>query len=275
MTQNELFSTLSPCFSDHVFLVSDFCQLSCPYFLKFFTFFHCRLCILYFFAWGIGWIYAQDCSDSMNSPLLQWCDPHDIFAVHLPIAFSLIRRHAQCKHVWSCVSQCCCRFLRGNLLDFQISMSVFHDMFKFLVIWFNEEDLPQLSGIIELWFLRGPFLLCFLSRCIGHMLPHIWPYIVRSWCCLFPRESLPRTMKIRQVAFRSIKWILWSLSMHLIILSLHPRSSNHQYFSNNTSSDVCVVLVTSMYFSGIGNDSSFGMYSWTLGPSDGDEWNFL
>ena len=30
-------------------------------------------------------------------------------------------------------------------------------------------------------------------------------------------------------------------------------------FSNNTSSDVCVVLVTSMYFNGIGNDSSFGM----------------
>ena len=44
-----------------------------------------------------------------------------------------------------------------------------------------------------------------------------------------------RTMYILQVAFRSTKWILWSLSMHQTILSmhqiilfLHPRSSNHQ-----------------------------------------------
>ena len=35
--------------------------------------------------------------------------------------------------------------------------------------------------------------------------------------------------------------------------------------SYKTSSDVCVVLVTSMNFGGIGNDSSsFGTYSWTL-----------
>ena len=31
--------------------------------------------------------------------------------------------------------------------------------------------------------------------------------------------------------------------------------------------DVCVVLVTSMYFSGTGSDSSFGMYSLTLGST--------
>ena len=35
--------------------------------------------------------------------------------------------------------------------------------------------------------------------------------------------------------------ILWNLSMHLIILFLHQLSSNHQYFSNNTSKwRVCV-----------------------------------
>ena len=37
--------------------------------------------------------------------------------------------------------------------------------------------------------------------------------------------------------------------------------------SNNTSSDVCVVLVTSMYFIGIGHDSSLVMYSLTLGST--------
>ena len=46
-------------------------------------------------------------------------------------------------------------------------------------------------------------------------------------------------------------------------LSIHVRTIIN-IFSNNTSSDVCVVLVTSMRFSGIGNDSSLGMLSLTL-----------
>ena len=37
------------------------------------------------------------------------------------------------------------------------------------------------------------------------------------------------------------------------------------FFFINTSRDVNVVLVTSMYFSGIGNDSSLGIFSLTLG----------
>ena len=79
---------------------------------------------------------------------------------------------------------------------------------------------------------------------------------------------LARTMYIRQVAFRSIKWILWCL-VHASDISLSPSTfqSSSIIFSNNTSSDVCVVLVTSMYFSGTGNDSSFGMYSLALGST--------
>ena len=42
------FYTVVPCFSDHVFLDSDFCQLPCWYFLKFSHYFHCCLCIRYF-----------------------------------------------------------------------------------------------------------------------------------------------------------------------------------------------------------------------------------
>ena len=47
------------------------------------------------------------------------------------------------------------------------------------------------SGITEFWFLDGAFLLLFAFRCIRHMLPHIWPHIVGSWCRLFPRQSHP------------------------------------------------------------------------------------
>ena len=89
--------------------------------------------------------------------------------------------------------------------NFKLSMRVFHDRLKFFVIWFNEEDTTSLSCIIEFWFLDSPFLLCFLFRCIRHVLPHIWPYFIRSRGCSIPRESPPRTMYIRQVAFRSIK----------------------------------------------------------------------
>ena len=77
----------------------------------------------------------------------------------------------------------------------------------------------------------------------------------------------PRTMCILLVAFPLVERILWNLSMSLTIIFLHPRSSNLQYFSNNTSRDVHVVLVASMYFIGIRNDSSLGMYSLTLGST--------
>ena len=60
------------------------------------------------------------------------------------------------------------------------------------------------------------------------MLPHIWPYFIRSGGCLIPRESPPRTMFFRQVAFRSIKWILCSL-VHASDISLS--SSTFQYSS--------------------------------------------
>ena len=51
--------------------------------------------------------------------------------------------------------------------------------------------------------------------------------------------------------------------------SLSPSTSQSSsiFFSNNTSCDVCVVLATSMYFNGIGFDSSLGMYSLTLGST--------
>ena len=77
-----------------------------------------------------------------------------------------------------------------------------------------------------------------------------------------------RTMCILLLAFPSVKQILWILSMRLIILYLHPCSSNlHSVLTNITSSDVCVVLATSMYFNGKGNDSSLGTYSLTLGST--------
>ena len=44
------------------------------------------------------------------------------------------------------------------------------------------------------------------------------------------------------VAFRSIKFILWSLSMHLIILFLHLRSSSHPYVFPPVHAVTCVLF---------------------------------
>ena len=83
-------------------------------------------------------------------------------------------------------------------------------------------------AFVEFWFLDRPSLFCFLFRCNRHMLPHIWPYIIRTRGCLFPRQSPSWTMFILPLAFPSVQRILRSLPMHLIILFLHPRSSNLQ-----------------------------------------------
>ena len=56
--------------------------------------------------------------------------------------------------------------------------------------------------------------------------------------------------------------------MHVTVLDLHPRSSNLQYvFPTIHSVTYVVVLVTPMYFSGIGNDSSLATYSLTPGST--------
>ena len=125
-------------------------------------------------------------------------------------------------------------------------------------------------AIVELWFLDCPALLCFLSFFFAasdikfHISGHtssgreVFCFIAS----LLPDHVYPSG------GFSIGGQILWILSMHPTILFLHPRSSNLQsVFSNITSSDVHDVLVTSMYFNGIGNDSFFGTYSLTLGTT--------
>ena len=87
---------------------------------------------------------------------------------------------------------------------------------------------------------------CFFTFfCIRHMFRHFWPYIVGPWGRLFSRQSSHRTMCIRQVASHSKQWILWNMSVHPIILLLHPHPTSHDKV-------VPAVLVTLMYFKGRG-----------------------
>ena len=69
------FSVLFPCFIDHFFLVSDFCQLSCCNFLQFFPFFyHCCLCIWNFHCLRQTCFYlwiSKGCF-SISSHVVRW-----------------------------------------------------------------------------------------------------------------------------------------------------------------------------------------------------------
>ena len=146
------------------------------------------------------WTCALNCNGSVTLFLLQRCDHRDTSAAHLPIVFSKIRRPRHCKHIRSSFSQCCGRFLRGNLLvfsrhccwrrNFQHSTSGFHGTFQFFIIWFNEEYTYH----VIVCHYRTMIHFCCALLCVSlhqNMLLQIWLYIVGSWGCLFPRKSPP------------------------------------------------------------------------------------
>ena len=81
-----------------------------------------------------------------------------------------------------------------------------------------------------------------------------------SWAeWLSERHEDARWKRIRNTPETWWMFLVWKL--------LHPRSSNLLCFTENTSSDVYVVPVASMYFK-IRNDSSCGTYSLTLGTDE-------
>ena len=236
------FSALIPCLFDHFFLVSDFGQLPCRNFLQFFPFFlRCCFCIRKFHCSRLRNELVNNtvvshrnhpfCSDVILmrcvyrsfypwSRALVGINNTSIFCLAFPntaVGFSTALYRYFARH-------CCWH------RNFQLSPSGFDCDCEFFIVWFYEVYSSHLSGIVEFWFLDSPSLFCFLFCCIRHMSPHIWPYIVRTRGCFFLYVS-PRTMCTHQVAFRSIRWILWSLSMHQTILFLHPRSSNLQHVS--------------------------------------------
>ena len=46
-----------------------------------------------------------------------------------------------------------------------------------------------IPDIVKFWFLDSPSLFSFHFGCIRHLLPHIWPYIIWTRGCSFPRKS--------------------------------------------------------------------------------------
>ena len=188
-----------------------------------------------------------------------------------------MRRHRQYKHMWSCVSQDCGKFLCGNLQVFYKALLLASEFptlcERFFMVCFNSSSsgsmkkIPRnLLALSSFGFSKAHFRFAF--RCIRHMLPHIQKYIVGSWGCLFPRQvSSDHVYPSGGLSFNKVNLVQ---PVHASDDSLSPlHSSDHQYVSSNKmSNDVWVVLVPSMYFSGIGN-------VWLGVPHDGDNWNLL
>ena len=141
-----------------------------------------------------------------------------------------------------------------------------HDVLEFLTIKINEVNTMQYFGIVELWFLDSPLMLLFTFRRIGHIFPILWPQSVWSGGRLFSCQSLTRPCIPGGFSFNIVNLVK---PVHVSDNSRSP-STFHQssmFLSNITPKDVSVVRVTSIYFSGKGNDSSLGTYSLTLGST--------
>ena len=182
-------SALIPCF---FFLVSDFRQLPCRYFLQFFTLFlHSFLCI-----WNFQRLRHRNefvnktvmskriypfCSDVIlmrfvSSSCLTWS--HAFVDINNTSVFGLAFPDIAVGHttvLYRYFARHCCWHR-----NFQLSTGGFQCELEIFVVWLNEEYSYHLPGIVELWFLDCPSLLCFLFCCMGHKFLHTWPYIIRS-----------------------------------------------------------------------------------------------
>ena len=188
------FSALIPCFLDTFSFVSVSCHAGIffnfpilvpllPSHLDFFT------------AWGFGinlctkssWFNCRDVIFVIPVRHTFQSYSHSFVGIDNTRIFGLAFPNTAAGFsaaIYWCFTRHCCWYRNS-----QLPAAVFHDVLEVLVLRSTEEDTTWLPGIIELWFLDSPLSLRFAFRCIRHMLPHIWPYIVGSWGCLCPRLS--------------------------------------------------------------------------------------
>ena len=151
---------------------------------------------------------------------------------------SCFRRHQQHKRILCCVSQYYGGFLHfiGILQGIAAGIGTSNFLRAAIIVSLNSSSFGSMKNIplnclalSGFGFLDSPFLLRFTFRYIGHMLPRIWPYIVRTRGCLFPCKSLTGPcISVRWPFFNKMNLVK---PVHASDNSfLHPRSSNLQYF---------------------------------------------
>ena len=121
--------------------------------------------------------------------------------------------------------------------NFQLSTRVFHNTLQFFISW--------IDGSVY----HANFLRCRASDSFRHICPNLWPQSVCPGSRLFSSQSLPRTMYIHPVVYSSNIVNLVKL-VHVSDNSRSPSTFQlySMLFSNITSKEVSVVLVTSKDF---------------------------
>ena len=136
----------------------------------------------------------------------------------------------------------------------QLVPCVSHGFLVLSIFWIDELNASQSSSIIDLWFFSSPYA-CFSFFCAAFDLPdYIWGLkesgLVVAWISVSrsPDHISPSGgFCVQEYELcESCPWT-WQTSIHI----------DNPVVVNAASRFVCVVLVTSMYFSGIGNVSSF------------------
>ena len=158
-----------------------------------------------------------------------------------------------CLRERSCAWHCRC------LWYFQLSSCILNDVCVFFVTRINRINSSQFSGMFKFWFLDCPFL--FFSSLSGFSNSCDLDVMSSGFLAVSPPD---RMYPFGGVSFSNVNLVKpVHESDRFRFPSTFQWSSTR--FSCATSKSVWVDLITSMYFRGIGNDSSWSTKNWTLG----------
>ena len=146
-------------------------------------------------AWE--WMYAQSCSDLLNKPLLQRCDPHDFMERVRSTRFLVdswpATIHAHLVFLWELVLSLAAvsRSFLARCLHFAgiaASFGASNFYLAFLIVsWSSpssasiKKGASQFSSVVELWLFQSPW----------RANPNFRPQIIKSGGCLDVCNSLP------------------------------------------------------------------------------------
>ena len=224
------------------------------------------------------YIYAQFCGDSMNSRLFLRCGLDGFCSETHPCVSSWIRRPHQFKHMLSCVVQLCSQRSSLQSIAAGIEISNFLRAFSFLrliffIIRFKKRKIPRtLLALSSFGFSMAHFW-CSLRLDASDTCFHISAHTVSDLevVCFLVSLSPDHVNPSGGFSFNTMNLVknVHASDEHLLPSTFQQSSI---FLSDITSRDASVVLVTSMYFSGTGNDSSLGTHSFTLRLSINHFW---
>ena len=184
----------------------------------------------------------------------------------IPNVVSWTHAPPRCMHVrfWNLVGLTTLQGLAASIetSNFMLAFFFFHGFFELTTFQVNEINTSRSPSIVEFCLLVCTFLFFILLSGFSHFCPDFGPQILRSGSRLNFCQSPPgpHIYPFGSFSFNRVKLVNPVQQSDKPLFASTFKSSSI-CFSCNTSKCVCVVLVTSMYFTGIGNVSSFGTKS--------------